>query len=98
MIPLPHQTPWWVPPLLAVLAEIVFAGVLVATFYISDTSLQAALFGIAAAQATEAFRFFFSSSLGSKQAAATIAAKLNGEQQEQPPVAIAVAGSPEPKP
>ncbi len=94
----PHQTPWWIPPLLAVLAELVFAGVLVATFYIHDTSLQAALFGIAAAQATEAFRYFFSSSLGSKQGAATIAAKLNGQQQEQPPVAIAISNPPETKP
>ena len=97
MINLPLQTPWWIPPILAVLVETIFAGVLVATFYINDTSLQAALFGIAAAQATEAIRYFFSSSLGSKQAAATIAAKLNGEQPEQQPVAIAIS-NPEPKP
>lgn len=69
----PKARPWWVLPALALVAEIIFAGVLVATCFIDDKSLQAAMFGMAGAAAGQVMQYFFGSSAGSEKKDDTIA-------------------------
>lgn len=62
-----QKMPWWALPGLALVAEMIFAGVLVATCFIDDKSLQAAMFGMAGAAAGQVMQYFFGSSAGSQK-------------------------------
>jgi len=83
--------PWWVLPGLALIAEIIFSAGLALAFIRGNETQQTTMLTAAIGLSATAFGFFYQSSLGSKQAAATIAEKLNGASQDKP-VAIAVSG------
>lgn len=72
------KTPWWTLPVLAVLAEAIFAGALIASCLFEDTTLRTTMFTGALAQATVAAQFFFGSSAGSQRKDEQLAAARNG--------------------
>lgn len=68
------RPPWWTLPALAVIAEAIFAGALVASCFLEDTTLRTTMFTGALTQATLAAQFYFGSSVGSQRKDETIAA------------------------
>lgn len=86
--------PWWVAPGLGLTAMLIFAGALIATCFLDDKSLQAAMFGMAGASAGQVMQYFFGSSSGSQSKDDTISRMKNGAP-EGPPVAIAISNPPD---
>jgi hypothetical protein len=67
------QLPWWVLPSLALGVLMIFAGALVASCFVGDTTLRTTMFTAAVTLATTAVGFYFGSSNGSQRKDETIA-------------------------
>jgi hypothetical protein len=82
-ITLPQRTSQRTATALAVLAVLMFGGVIAASCLLEDKSLQAAMFGSAATMAGQVFQFYFGSSRSSQTKDEAIATKLNapGDQR-----------------
>lgn len=87
-------SPWWVAPGLGLATMLIFAGTLIATCFLDDKSLQAAMFGMAGASAGQVMQYFFGSSSGSQRKDDTISRMKNGAP-DAPPVAIAINNPPD---
>lgn len=76
--------PWWVLPALALVGMLIFAGVLVATCFSPNETLQAAMFGSAATLAGMGWQYFFGSSNGSRINAETLASQVKAASNPDP--------------
>lgn len=70
-----QQFPWWVLPGLAALALLIYAGGMVASCFVGDTTLRTTMFAGAIPIATMGMQYFFGSSAGSQRKDETIAAQ-----------------------
>lgn len=68
------SVPWWVLPSLAIVAEVIFAGGLVASCMLDVGELRTVMFTAAVTQALAASNYYFGSSAGSSKKDETIAA------------------------
>lgn len=75
------QLPWWVVPALAGGILTIFAGALVASCFVGDTTLRTTMFTGALSLATGAAGFYFGSSAGSQKKDDTIARGTTSSSQ-----------------
>ena len=70
----PTPVPVWTQPVIAILVLLIYAGVLVAVFFLQNDTLRVAIYGSAPLVVNQVINYFFGSSSGSAKKSDTIAA------------------------
>ena len=86
LTPVQHM-PWWILPSLALLILLIFAGALVASCFVGDSTLRTTMFTAAVTLATGAVGYYFGSSAGSQKKDDQIARSTAALAVSTPPTA-----------
>ncbi len=88
------RAPWWVLPGLALAGEAIFAGAVVASCFVGDSTLRTTMFTGALTLGAMGAQYFFGSSAGSQKKDETIAASSAALAVSSPAPPAAAPDSP----